>query len=120
MTQSYSASNARNTKPDTPSRKLTDLGNAERLADRQTGKLVYVKGIGWMTWDGRRWAEAQMGEEIRASKEMVRSIYGEAARCLREASRATGEAERERLSGIADAINGWARKSEAGSKIREA
>ena len=41
----------------TRKRRLTELGNAERLVDAYGVRLRYnVTTGGWMLWDGRRWA----------------------------------------------------------------
>jgi putative DNA primase/helicase len=61
-------------------RKLTDLGNAERLIDRHGERLRYVTGWGWVVYDGRRWARDEDGIAVaRLAAETVRSIYAEAA-----------------------------------------
>lgn len=61
-------------------RAKTDLGNAERLVDAHGPELRHVAGIGWLAWDGRRWAPDADGAVVRAAKETVRAIYDEAAR----------------------------------------
>lgn len=33
-----------------------DLGNARRLMARFGRNLIWVQGVGWFVWDGRRWA----------------------------------------------------------------
>lgn len=33
------------------------LRMAYRLADAYAGRLIHVHGVGWMTWDGTRWAD---------------------------------------------------------------
>lgn len=39
----------------TASKKCTDIGNGERLADWGRDGLRYLHGIGWLLWDGKRW-----------------------------------------------------------------
>lgn len=39
---------------------------AYRLAERYQDKLLHVAGIGWHSWDGRRWAADDRGEAKRA------------------------------------------------------
>lgn len=39
-----------------------DTGNARRLIARHGHEMAWVKGIGWVVWDGRRWS-AEDGEE---------------------------------------------------------
>lgn len=35
---------------------LTDAGNAERFASEHRDTLRHAPGVGWLRWDGRRWA----------------------------------------------------------------
>lgn len=39
-----------------------DTGNARRLIARHGHEMAWVKGIGWVVWDGKRWS-AEDGEE---------------------------------------------------------
>ncbi|MCZ6772066.1 MAG: phage/plasmid primase, P4 family [Proteobacteria bacterium] len=32
-----------------------DIGNAERFVERHGDEVMYVPGLGWYVWDGRRW-----------------------------------------------------------------
>lgn len=60
--------------------RLTDLGNARRFADANRNRLRYVKSWGkWLTWDGRRWRRDETGSEVVAAKQVVASVYAEAA-----------------------------------------
>ncbi len=56
----------------------TDLGNAERFAFRNQGKVRYAGGLGWCVWDGRRWAKDENGGVARRAFATVRAIYREA------------------------------------------
>lgn len=40
-----------------------DTGNGRRLVARHGREMAWVKGIGWLVWDGRRWA-AESGDEL--------------------------------------------------------
>ena len=61
---------------------LTDLGNAERLAARHGGKLLYCGAWGkWLHWDGHRWEHDETGEACRQAVETVRSIRAQAWSC---------------------------------------
>lgn len=102
------------------SRPCTDLGNAERLADRAAGRLLWVRGIGWLTWDGSRWKQAVEGEEVREAAEMVRAINLEEAQLRREIAAEEDGARREELRKAAEAVGKWARSSEAAIRIRAA
>ncbi len=58
--------------------RLTDLGNAERLADRFGDDLRYVSAWkSWLYWDERRWARDGVGVVDRRAREVVRSMYAE-------------------------------------------
>lgn len=57
-----------------------DLGNAHRLIARHGSELAYVKEIGWLAWDGRRW-QAEGGEflALRRAQETSQAIKDEVA-----------------------------------------
>jgi putative DNA primase/helicase len=59
--------------------RLTDLGNAERLVAWYGDSIRFAPGLGWHSWDGRRWRRDTDGAVMRKAKEMVRRIYTEAA-----------------------------------------
>ena len=101
-------------------RALTDLGNAERIADHCAGELLHVRGLGWLAWDGRRWAPAHQGEEVEAAKRVVRSIYDEAAVVQQQIAGEEDEAKRDRFGALVKALNGHAKSSEAAVRIRNA
>lgn len=84
---------------------LTDLGNAERLVTEHGNDLRFAPGIGWHSWDGRRWKRDTDGEPIRRAKQTVRAMYAEAAEL-------DGD-DRERLAK-------WALASESEARIRAA
>ncbi len=58
---------------------LTDLGNARRFVERHGGNVRYIRELGWLVWDGRRWVRDKTNEVMRCAKETARSIYGEAS-----------------------------------------
>ena len=91
----------------TPTRfNLTDLGNAERIAQRHGADLRFCADWGkWLAWDDRRWTRDKSGVIYRRSKDTVRSIYNEVAS-------ETNDKERK-------AIADHARQSESGKHIRE-
>ena len=83
--------------------RLTDLGNAERLAERIRDKAVYVyEAKGWYTFTGKRWEPDTTGKIHRFAAVAAREIYHEVA----------DEPNKERR----DAIAKWARLSE--SRVR--
>lgn len=68
--------------------KLTDMGNAERFGEHHADDLRYVAGVGWLSWDEKRWGSASKGEHIESGKKTVRAMYAEAAKCEEEGYRA--------------------------------
>jgi len=80
-------------------RPLTETGNAERLVDIFGGDLRWSASLGWLAWDGRRWARDDRRRAYAMAKETVRRIY-------REAAEATDDEVRKDLSK-------WATRSES-------
>lgn len=57
----------------------TDLGNAERFVARNQGRFLWCPALGWLFWDGRRWASDGADEKLReAFHQTVRAIQVEA------------------------------------------
>jgi putative DNA primase/helicase len=83
----------------------TDLGNARRLVNRHGHELRHVDGLGWLVWDGRRWAVDRTGEVMRRAKATAVGILGEA---LLERD----EDRRKRLAK-------WAATSESAARLRD-
>lgn len=82
----------------------TDLGNAERFAEQHAGRARYCWSTGdWLTWRGTHWTADATGEVFRRATKTTRNIYREAARTKDDAKRA--------------ALAGWAKASEARSKL---
>lgn len=98
--------------------KTTDLSNAYRIAGEFGENLRWVEGLGWIVWTGERW-EMSETKAIAAVSRLGRVIQREAADVSRKAAEAP-ESERERLSKIAEALLGWARKSESAARIQAA
>jgi len=110
--------------PDTedgPASDVSDVANARRLADAHGCDLRYVRGIGWLAWDGRRWsAEDGEHEALRRASTLGRIVQREAAQALEAASQTADEAQRERLEKQAERLHRWARDSEREQRIRAA
>lgn len=49
-----------------PIYQLTDTGNAYRLRNRHGERIRFCPGIGWLVWDGRRWARDEDLGRMRA------------------------------------------------------
>lgn len=66
----------------------TDLGNAERLAQRHGLDLRWCEDWGtWLVWTGRHWERDKMGEVSRRAFDTVREIAREGAECDHDARR---------------------------------
>jgi putative DNA primase/helicase len=98
-------------------RAATDTGNAERLADRAKDRLKWVKGLGWLVWDGKRWRADNTNRVLREAKTVVRGIYAEAADLTAAASALTDNADRDTVAGRAKELLSWARQSESRARI---
>lgn len=98
---------------------LTDLGNAERFARRNHNRFRHVAELGWLAWDGARWARHDAETQLmKAVHDAVRTIQDEA-----EVVRGTDEdlvleakADGRHVT-ISDKIAGWGRSSESAAKI---
>jgi putative DNA primase/helicase len=101
---------------------MTDLGNAERFAERCNGRLLWCPALGWLWWDGRRWAsEGAAGKVKIAEHETVRAILDEAewlAQSGRDkvmGSRGKGDDKQDVL--LSDLLRAWGRESEAARRL---
>lgn len=62
---------------DKPKKKfrLTELGNAERIAHEYGHVIKYVGEMGWLIWDGKRWKIDTKKEIERITAKVLRSLY---------------------------------------------
>ncbi|MGO9120492.1 MAG: phage/plasmid primase, P4 family [Desulfomonilaceae bacterium] len=58
---------------------LTDMGNAQRLANLFGNRIHFSKHLGWLVYDGRRWAADNESRVQWFAKETVRQLYAEAS-----------------------------------------
>jgi putative DNA primase/helicase len=82
----------------------TDVGNAQRFACDHHDVVRYAPGLGWLIWDGTRWAPDTTGEVERLARATVKATYAEAAK--------TADPDRRQ------ALGRWAVKSEEISRIK--
>lgn len=61
---------------DKPKRKfkLTEMGNAERIAYEYGHVIKYINDIGWFIWDGKRWKVDTKKEIERITAKVLRSL----------------------------------------------
>lgn len=55
--------------------RLTELGNAERIAYEYGHVIKYVSEMGWLIWDGKRWKIDTKKEIERITAKVLRSLY---------------------------------------------
>lgn len=84
---SLQAANAALTEHVRPVAMATDLGNAERFVRDHDRDALYCVGLGWLVWDGQRYAVDDTLSAMRLAKTTVRRIYAEAARVTDESQR---------------------------------
>jgi putative DNA primase/helicase len=93
---------------------FTELGNAERLAQRFGDRLRYVAEWGaWLENDGKRWQRDKVGAATIAAKSIVRELYAEGARLAKGAT-----ADDEGPGKQAATVVRWARSSSRANAIR--
>lgn len=81
--------------PDVADDTFTDARLAETVADDVLAdQFMWVTGLGWLVWDGRRWAAATEVEVTEAVRQYAFNRFGEAAEALRN-----GQASKEALDG---------------------
>jgi len=81
----------------------TDLGNARRLVRLHGRNLRYCPSLGWLWWDGRRWARDCTGAAMRKMKATVRTIFN--------------EAKQAKTSEEAEALGKWAARSQGAGRL---
>jgi P4 family phage/plasmid primase-like protien len=91
---------------------LTDMGNAERLAFRYSGKFVHTAATGWMVYEDGVWKRDKTASVVRAMQYTVRLIEKEAE--------LVDTGNEETVKAMRDAIVGWGIKSESSAKIKAA
>ncbi len=97
---------------------LTDWGNAERMTGMSGEDIRYVHPWEkWLVWDGVRWKQDETAEIMRIARSVVEGLHEEAGRVAAEAMKSRDEAEREKILARAEAVKGWAIKSEAKGRI---
>lgn len=74
----------------------TDMGNARRLVVDHRDRLRYVPGLGWICWDGARWARDGDGRAMRFAKRTVRGLDAEVAALLDAAALESDDAKRQK------------------------
>ena len=96
---------------------LTDLGNAERFVRRYRDKFMFCAVMGWLFWDGKRWAlNGAEAKVMRAAHDTVRAIQDE-AKALIEAGQDFDCGSDKLPLLYSDKLKKWGRSSESNGKI---
>ncbi|MCL4225568.1 MAG: bifunctional DNA primase/polymerase [Myxococcales bacterium] len=94
--------------------RLTDLGNAERLADQHRERLRYVpEWRAWIVWDGRRWHRDAVDHGTLAAKATVRGMDVDVS-ALQTRAMAGDQVAAAR----AELLARWQRRSESARSLR--
>lgn len=98
---------------------LTDLGNAERFVERHRGQFLFCQAIGWLAWDGRRWAREGADELVlQGAHRAVRAIQDE-ANAIR-GTRQDAEIDIKKDGSVvmlSDKLAAWGRMSESAPRL---
>lgn len=95
----------------------TDMGNARRFALEHRQRAIYVHGLGWLGWDGARYAPDNDGAVMRLAKKTVRGIELEAAAMFEAAALEADESVREKKLKAASARLVHARRSQSQQRL---
>ncbi len=97
---------------------FTDLGNSRRFVAENRDDVRFVPGIGWLTWDGKRWAPDVDGAIRRLAKETMNRMYAEAVQDMADAGSIADTNERRSEVDLAKGRLNHALKSQAEAKLR--
>lgn len=74
---------------------ITDLSAAERFASENEGRLLHSSGVGWLAWDGKRFAsgdeDAHRAAKRNATELLADAMEGGDAKAISAAARQCGE-----------------------------
>ncbi len=97
---------------------LTDLGNAERFSKRFKDRFRFCESLGWLYWDGKRWAKAGATEKVKeAEHETVRAIQREAAAMRGAPDDVLVSSTRGKEVWLSDKIAAWGLASQAAARM---
>jgi putative DNA primase/helicase len=98
----------------------TDLATASLLHEHHGEDLFFSPTLGWLAWDGCRFAPDDSGEVSRRAQNVGRRLELGAAEMMRRAARSESETEQQRLRSRAQALGKWARKAQSAAGIASA
>jgi putative DNA primase/helicase len=91
--------------------RLTDLGNAERLAHALDGRVLFSPEVGFYLYDGATWSLDRFDAVRAAAQEVTREMTREAARMLDDPRLSSTDRD------YADALKSWASRSQSTNSI---
>ena len=94
----------------------TDMGNAQRLFDRDGRNMLFVREVGWHAWGGFRWMFNEAGAK-RLADALPKWVLAEAAELLVKAAAEQDNRQRTALNDMATALQSWAKKCEKAATI---
>ncbi|PPQ37636.1 putative DNA primase/helicase [Rhodoblastus acidophilus] len=96
---------------------MTDLGNAERFFARYDGKVLWCEKLGWLIWDGRRFAREGANDSVMSAVQAtVRAIQDE-AKAIRGSEDDYATIVRDKEVWFSDKVAAWGRASESNNRI---
>lgn len=96
---------------------MTDLGNAERFVARHKTDVLFCADIGWLCWDGKRWAASGAGETVMLRvHETARAIQREAA-ALKNSSNDLLLKRKPQFFWLSDKLAQFGRASESANRM---
>lgn len=96
---------------------LTDAGNAERLVDSYGDKFCYAKGLGWLVYDGRRWARDESAV-MRYALATIRGMHDIISDFHKRLSNETGKTNRNDLEEQIKSVERHVKHSESKSALQ--
>lgn len=96
----------------------SDLGNAHRLVRLHGDELLFARSLGWLSWDGKRYAIDELGVPGRCAQSVATSIRIESANVKKRAARAISDETRNRLDKESDRLWAWGAKSQFDRGLR--
>lgn len=74
---------------------FSDVGNAKLFSETNKGELYFTKSLGWLSWDGKRFAQSDseaVGRGVAFTDEMRSAALGQYCRALAEEAEAKAAA----------------------------
>lgn len=98
---------------------FSDLGNAYRLRALHGDDLRFCKSLGWLAYDGRRFAPDEIGQVDRCAHDLGRELLQEVAVLTLEASQTHDKNEAKAIMARADKLRAWTTKTQSAKGIRD-